>query len=87
MGLSGFVAADAGGTLVFARAVLTMVDIYLIWQLVLLAIGASATGLSRGKAFFGVLVVMLLVLALGALPGFGMAQLSGLNVDRPFIFF
>lgn len=86
-GLSGFVAADASGALAFARIVLSMVDIYLIWQFILLVIGASATGMSRGKAFAGVLIAVLLVLALGALPGFGMAQLSGLNVDRPFIFF
>ena len=86
-GVSGFIAADASGMLSYARAILALVDIYLIWQLVLLIIGAAATGLSRNKAFFGVLAVMLLVLVLSALPGFGMAQLSGLNVDRPFIFF
>lgn len=86
-GLSGFLAGDASGALVFARIVLSMVDIYLIWQFILLVIGASSTGMSRGKAFAGVLIAILLVLALGALPGFGMAQLSGLNVDRPFIFF
>lgn len=86
-GLSGFIAADASGVLAFARAVLSLVDIYLIWQLVLLMIGASATGLSRGKTIFGLLAVLALVLALSALPGFGMAQLSGLSVDRPFIFF
>ena len=86
-GLSGFMAADASGVLGYARIVLTLVDIYLIWQLVLLVIGASVTGLSRAKAFLGVLVVMLLVLVLAALPGFGMAQLSGLSVNQPFIFF
>jgi hypothetical protein len=66
---------------------LGLVDIYLIWQFVLLVIGSAATGLPRGKAFAGVLLVIVLVLVLGALPGFGLAQLSGLSVDRPFIFF
>lgn len=86
-GLSGFVAADAAGALVFVRVMLGLVDIYLMWQLVLLVIGASATGLPRRKAIAGVLMVILLVLLLAALPGFGMAQLSGLSVDRPFMFF
>jgi hypothetical protein len=86
-GLSGFIAADAAGALSFARVLLGLVDIYLIWQFVLLVIGSAATGLPRGKAFAGVLLVIVLVLVLGALPGFGLAQLSGLSVDRPFIFF
>lgn len=86
-GVSGFVAADSSGVMAFVRIMLSMVDIYLIWQLVLLVIGASTTNIKPVKAFFGVLVVLLLVLALSALPGFGMAQLSGLSVNQPFIFF
>jgi hypothetical protein len=86
-GLSGFMDAESSGLQGYLRIVLGMVDIYLIWQLVLLVIGAASTGMARGKAFIAVLAVMLLVLALSALPGFGLAQLTGLNVDRPYIFF
>jgi hypothetical protein len=79
-GLSGF-ASSAG----FVAQLLTRVDIFLIWNVILLIIGfALADGLSRGKAVGGVLVVIVLVLlaqaGLGALSsGFG-----GLAVQRPF---
>jgi hypothetical protein len=87
-GLSGFVAADAGQALLFARVLLRLIDLYLIWQIILLSLGAAATsGLSRKKAFGGVMVSMLLLVILSALPGFLIAQFSGLNVTRPFMFF
>ncbi len=79
-GLSGF--APAAG---FISQILTRLDIFLIWHVILLVIGlAIADGLPRGKAVTGVVVVMLLVLlaqaGLGALTsGFG-----GLAVQRPF---
>lgn len=79
-GLSGF-ASTAG----FVSQLLTRVDIFLIWQVILLVIGLSVTdSLPRSKAVAGVVVVMLLVLfaqaGLGALTsGFG-----GTAVQRPF---
>jgi hypothetical protein len=86
-GLSGFLAEDAKGWLAFARSLLAMVDLYWLWQFALLWIGASLTaGLTRRKAFAGVLITILLMLVLGALPGFALAQLSGLNVNQPFFF-
>src|SRR5215212_6524125 len=71
-GLSGFSSSSA-----FVAQLLTRVDIFLIWNVILLVIGfALADGLPRSKAVTGVLVVMLLVLlaqsGLGALTsGFG----------------
>ena len=79
-GLSGF-SASAG----FVSHLLMRLDIFLIWNVILLVIGfAIADGLPRGKALTGVLVVVVLVLlaqaGLGALSsGFG-----GLAVQRPF---
>jgi hypothetical protein len=78
-GLSGF--ASAG----FLASLLTRLDIFLIWQVVLLVIGFALTdGLPRLKAVMGVLVVMLLVLLAQA----GLASLGvsfgGLAVQRPF---
>jgi hypothetical protein len=79
-GLSGF--APAAG---FVSQLLTRLDVFLIWQVILLMIGFALTdGLPRSKAVTGVLVMMLLVLlaqaGLGALTsGFG-----GLAVQRPF---
>lgn len=87
-GVSGFIPADATGALVFVRILLSMIDIYLIWQVVLLVLGTSAhNGLSRSKAFTAVLVTMVLFLLLAAVPGFISAQLSGLDVTRSFLFF
>jgi hypothetical protein len=87
-GLSGFVAADAGQAALFARVLLSMVDLYLIWQVVLLLLGTfSSSGLTRKKALSGVLITVLLLLVLSALPGYIAAQFSALDVTRPFIFF
>lgn len=87
-GVSGFLPVDVKGALVFARILLTLVDFYLIWQFILLLVGAfSTSGLTRGKAFSGVLISVLLLLGLSALPGFLAAQLSGLNVSQSFFFF
>lgn len=86
-GLSGFIAEDVKGGMLFLRIMVSMVDIYLLWQIVLLWIGsASTSGLTRGKAFTGVIISVVLLLALSALPGFLMAQLSGLSVNSPFFF-
>ena len=79
-GLSGFLASPG-----FFAQLLTRLDLFLIWHVILLVIGfAIADNLSRGKAAAGVIVVMLLVIlaqaGLGALTsGFG-----GLAVQRPF---
>lgn len=79
-GLSGF-SSSAG----FVVQLLTRIDIFLIWSVVLLVIGfAIAEALPRAKAVTGVLVVIVLMLlaqaGLGALSsGFG-----GLAVQRPF---
>lgn len=85
-GLSGFVAADAQGGLLYARLLLAAVDLYLIWQIVLLWIGARASGLPRGKALLGVLASVLLLVGLGALLRFLVAQLAGLSTNGLFFF-
>ncbi len=86
-GLSGFLAQDAKGGLLFLQILLGMVDIYLLWQILLLWFGsASTSGLTRGKAFTGVIISVLFLLAVSALPGFLMAQLGDLNVSQPFFF-
>ena len=78
-GLSGF--ASAG----FLSYLLTRLDIFLIWQVILLVIGFALTdGLPRAKAVIGVLVVMVLVLlAQAGLAALG-ASFGGLAVQRPF---
>jgi len=87
-GLSGFITPDSNQTMLFTRSLVRLVDIYLIWQIILLTIGASATsGLPRGKTFIGVFIATLLLLLVSALVVFLSAQVGGLNVTQPFIFF
>lgn len=84
-GLSGFVAADGGGLMIFLRAVLAQVDLYLIWQIILLLVGVvPLTGLVRTKAWAAVLISILIILALGALPALIGSQLGGLRTSPYF---
>jgi hypothetical protein len=87
-GLSGFIAADAAGFTGFIRMLLAFVDIYLIWQVVLLLIGVvPLSGLTRVKAWGATLVSVVLLLVLQALPLIIASQLSGLGNARSFFFF
>lgn len=84
-GLSGFVADGALGFMAFAAALLSFIDLYLIWQIVLLVIGArQISGLKSGKALLAVLIAVIVFLALKALPGFLGAQLSTLTSGGMF---
>lgn len=79
-GLSGF-----GATTGFVTQLLTRLDLFLLWHIVLLVIGLAITdGLPRGKAMAGVLVVILLVLLAQAGLGTLLAGFGGLAVQRPF---
>ncbi len=79
-GLSGFV-TTAG----FVSKLLTRVDIFLIWNVILLVIGFGiADSLSRSKAVTGVLIIMALVLLAQAGLGALGAGLGGTGVQRPF---
>lgn len=84
-GLSGFAPTGNGGWSAFLAALLALIDLYMIWHILLLVTGVNAgDGISRGKAWGGVLVTVLLVLSLQALLGFFSAKLGGLTIIRPF---
>ncbi len=84
-GLSGFAPAGEGAGYALLSGLLTRVDLYLIWQIVLLIIGAKISSqLSGGKSAVAVLIAILLLLLLWSLPAALMAQFEGLNVIRPF---
>jgi hypothetical protein len=79
-GLSGFV-ANAG----FLAKLLTRVDLFWIWYVILLVIGFSvADGLPRNKALVGVVTVLLLVLAAQAGLSTLTSNVGGQAVQRPF---
>lgn len=78
-GLAGFAASG------FASSLLSRLDLFLLWNILLLVIGfAVADSLPRGKAFVNVFIVILLVVLAQA----GLATLSsGLGssaIQRPF---
>jgi hypothetical protein len=84
-GLSGFAAPDPGGGVTYLAALLTVVDIYLIWHLLLLVIGVrTGNGLSLGKGSGGVLFTIGLVVGLQALLDFLINRLGSLTIIRPF---
>jgi hypothetical protein len=71
-GLSGF-----AGSAVFLAKILSQLDIFFVWNAILLVMGFSvADGLPKNKAIFGVVIVLLILLL--ALAGIG-ALLSGLG--------
>lgn len=83
-GLSGFVVAVEGGAL-FLSQILKQTDLFLLWHLILLVVGLRRTdGLSRGKAWLSVLLVVLLVLIAQASLGVFGARLNNMIIFRPF---
>jgi len=79
-GLSGFTTTPG-----LVAQLLTRLDLFMIWQVVLLVIGyAVSDGLPRAKAVAGVVVVMLLVLFAQAGLGALTSNFGGLAVQRPF---
>ena len=79
-GLSGFASTPG-----FVAQLLTRLDIFLLWHVILLIIGfAVADGLPRSKAVMGVVVVVMMVLLAQAGLGALTASFGGLAVQRPF---
>ena len=84
-GLSGLLGGEPSGGMAYLVTFLSLVDLYVIWHVILLAIGVrAANGLSAAKTVGGVLVTILVVMALQALLAFLTGQLGGLTIIRPF---
>lgn len=86
-GLSGLVSSE-GGTLATAwAALLGLIDLYLVWQ-VLLLVAAIRSGGDPGprKAWASVLITEIVVLALQVVLAVLIARLSALTIIRPFPF-
>ena len=77
--LSGF------ATSTFFIAVLSRVDLFLIWNIALLVIGfAIADGLPRGKSFANVMIVIIIVLLAQAGLAALASNIGGSSIQRPF---
>ena len=84
-GLSGFVTADATGFNLFLGSFLAFVDIYLIWQFILVMVGAQrVSGLKPGKVWLATVLAFIIFLSLKALPGFIAGQLGSLSSGGMF---
>ncbi len=84
-GLSGFMESGMTGLPAYLSALLSFADIYLIWQFILIGIGArKISGLKAGKAWLATLIAIIVFLALKALPGLIGAQLGTLSTGGMF---
>jgi hypothetical protein len=86
-GLTGFAPQGTGWAVALATEALARIDIYSLWYLVLLIIGARPLGgLKLSSAVGAVLISAAIALLLGVLPGAAARALGALNVVRPFFF-
>jgi len=87
-GLSGFIDAGERGLLAYVQILLSFIDIYSIWFVLLLLIGAPLVSkLKPDKSLAMTALALLLFIVLASLPGFAVNQLGGLGTIRPFLFF
>lgn len=85
-GLSGFLTPQ-GNFAIFVTVVLSLLDIYLIWQVVYLIIGSWQMGnIARNRAIITVIVSVFIVLLLQAVPGTISQVISGMSFTRPYFF-
>lgn len=82
-GLSGFLTATNNNTLlIFAQFLLARVDLYLFWQIGLLALGVAIWGGVKGKkALVIAMVVVIVVVVLQSLVGLGVTLLGNVNLN------
>ncbi len=86
-GLSGFSPADSKGLTLFFSLLLGLIDIYLIWQIILIILGVRiSTRLSNAKATISVLLSVLVILLLQTGLSYLLSVLSKLTITRPFFF-
>ena len=86
-GLSGFGATDASGVSLFFSLLLGLIDIYLIWQILLIILGVRiSTKLSTAKSTFSALLSVLIILLLQTGISYLVSALSNLTITRPFFF-
>jgi len=86
-GLSGFIAGDAKGFAAFAAALLGLIDIYFLWQIILLVLGVMPlSGLERKKAWSATALTLLVLALLQSVPGFISHALSGFSMGSGFYF-
>ncbi|MCB9419018.1 MAG: YIP1 family protein [Ardenticatenaceae bacterium] len=85
LGLSGFAPANDGALVLYLSSLLTHVDLYLFWFILLLGIGVrTGENLARFKGWTAVLLTVIFLTLLRAVPALLAAQFSDVTVIRPF---
>ena len=86
-GLSGLVGADPTGVMAYVAALLGLIDIFFIWQIVLLILGTrDYSGLASRKALGATLITLFIFMIVFALPGFLQSILSNLSFTQYYFF-
>jgi len=86
-GLSGFVPASKENGLLFMASLLSLVDIFLFWYILLLVIGAKRTeAITSLKSLAVVLSIITLSLVAQAGTSYLGSKMGGMMVTRPFFF-
>jgi hypothetical protein len=86
-GLSGFSPAGDNGWLIFIGQILRLIDIYIIWQILLMILGVRlSTGLTTTKSSSGVTFTVLIIILLQAGLSYLGSVLGNLTITRPFFF-
>jgi hypothetical protein len=86
-GLSGFSPTGDSGLLLYIGQILRLLDIYIIWQILLLILGVrTSTALSVSKSTIGVILTVCLIIALQAGLAYLGSLLGNLSITRPFFF-
>lgn len=87
-GLSGFFATDMGNFRLILSLMFGFIDLYFIWQVILLAMGVKAiSNFTWVKTWIAVSITILIMLVLQALPGFIAAKLGNVGSSNPYFFF
>ncbi len=86
-GLSGFSPAGDSGLLLYIGQILKIIDIFILWQIILLIIGVRlSTSLNVSNSSIGVILSVLLILVLQAGLAYLVSILGNLSITRPFFF-
>ncbi len=86
-GLSGLLSSSSTGMMAFLREILGFIDIYFIFQVILLLLGIMPlSGLPKGKAWSATIITLIIVLLIKALPGLLSSVFSDLSLTGSFFF-
>jgi hypothetical protein len=81
IGFSGFIPAESGVPLLICGAFLGLLDIYLIWQIILLVIGVRASSaLTVPRAIVSVFLALAVIMLLQTIFAFGGSMMTNLSV-------